>query len=215
MYELHENEQYFFAIRYRRRQMWVAQNEQLNKGYTIKTTITIADAPIAYADVLSGWQHNAAFRTFFIDLLAGTPFTAFRWDTPPVTATTVSRPFEFVLLNAPGLDKTADAAAFAEHFQTAESDGVVEFSNLGGDAILVVPCPSEPLTAYSHIAAFVRHAPPAQQHALWQQVGRAMQRRLNNKPVWLSTAGAGVAWLHIRLDDRPKYYGYTPFRAFT
>jgi hypothetical protein len=42
-----------------------------------------------------------------------------------------------------------------------------------------------------------------------------MQRRLNNKPVWLSTAGAGVAWLHIRLDDRPKYYGYTPFRAFT
>ena len=43
-------------------------------------------------------------------------------------------------------------------------------------------------------------------------VGAAMQRRLGAKPVWLSTAGAGVSWLHVRLDDRPKYYGYAPFR---
>ena len=47
---------------------------------------------------------------------------------------------------------------------------------------------------------------------LWQLVGAAMQRRLNTKPVWLSTAGAGVSWLHVRLDDWPKYYGYTPYR---
>ena len=39
-----------------------------------------------------------------------------------------------------------------------------------------------------------------------------MQRRLSAKPVWLSTAGAGVSWLHVRLDDRPKYYGYAPYR---
>jgi hypothetical protein len=31
-------------------------------------------------------------------------------------------------------------------------------------------------------------------------------------PEWLSTAGAGVSWLHVRLDDRPKYYGYAPYR---
>ena len=31
-------------------------------------------------------------------------------------------------------------------------------------------------------------------------------------PVWVSTAGAGVSWLHVRLDDRPKYYGYQPYR---
>jgi Family of unknown function (DUF6940) len=29
---------------------------------------------------------------------------------------------------------------------------------------------------------------------------------------FFSTAGAGVAWLHVRLDDRPKYYGYPPYR---
>jgi hypothetical protein len=53
----------------------------------------------------------------------------------------------------------------------------------------------------------------AQQRALWQSVGEAMSRRIGARPVWLSTAGAGVAWLHVRLDDRPKYYGYAPYRA--
>ncbi|MGI9175867.1 MAG: DUF6940 family protein [Rhodothermales bacterium] len=24
--------------------------------------------------------------------------------------------------------------------------------------------------------------------------------------MWLSTAGGGVSWLHVRLDSRPKYY---------
>jgi NADH:ubiquinone oxidoreductase subunit len=39
-----------------------------------------------------------------------------------------------------------------------------------------------------------------------------MQNRVGEQPVWLSTAGMGVAWLHVRLDDRPKYYGYSPYR---
>jgi hypothetical protein len=39
-----------------------------------------------------------------------------------------------------------------------------------------------------------------------------MARRVGRQPVWLSTAGAGVAWLHVRLDDRPKYYGHGPYR---
>jgi hypothetical protein len=89
---------------------------------------------------------------------------------------------------------------------------VVEFPNLGNDALMVVPCPLAPPSAYAHIGAFVRQAPEAQRHALWKLVGAAMERRLGGKPVWLSTAGAGVSWLHVRLDDRPKYYGYGPYR---
>src|SRR5262249_59079316 len=60
--------------------------------------------------------------------------------------------------------------------------------------------------------AFVRQAPDTQRHALWKLVGAAMQRRLGAKPVWLSTAGAGVSRLHARLDDRPKYYSHEPYR---
>jgi hypothetical protein len=65
---------------------------------------------------------------------------------------------------------------------------------------------------YGHLAAFVRGAPAEQREALWRTVGDALSRRLGAKPVWLSTAGAGVSWLHVRLDDRPKYYGHAPYR---
>ncbi len=77
---------------------------------------------------------------------------------------------------------------------------------------MVVPCPVAEASAYRHLAAFVRLAPESQRHALWQSVAEAMTRRIGAKPVWLSTAGAGVSWLHVRLDDRPKYYGFGPYR---
>jgi len=89
---------------------------------------------------------------------------------------------------------------------------VIEFANLGHDAILIVPCPENSSSDYGHFAAFLRHSGESQQHALWKLVGTAMQRRLSREPVWLSTAGGGVPWLHVRLDDRPKYYGYAPYR---
>ena len=90
---------------------------------------------------------------------------------------------------------------------------MVEFPNLGNDAVMVVPCPGGPPAAYGHLGAFVRRAPESQRHAFWGRVGAAMQRRLDARPIWLSTAGAGVSWLHVRLDDRPKYYGHGPYRV--
>jgi hypothetical protein len=77
-----------------------------------------------------------------------------------------------------------------------------------------VPCPLGNDSAYGHLAAFVRLAPEDQRHALWQSVGNAMVLRLGTRPVWLSTAGAGVSWLHVRLDDRPKYYGFGSYKQW-
>jgi hypothetical protein len=34
-----------------------------------------------------------------------------------------------------------------------------------------------------------------------------MARRIKAKPVWLSTARTAFGWRHVRLNDRPKYYG--------
>ena len=131
-----------------------------------------------------------------------------------MTTTAVGREFEFVLLDAPGLDRAPDADAFAEQFRAAGKDAhAVAFPNLGNDALLVVPCPAGPATAYVHLASFVRHAPEAQVHELWRVVAAATQSRLGPRPTWLSTAGMGVSWLHVRLDSRPKYYGFAPYRA--
>lgn len=191
--------------------LWAHRTEEIAGG--LRVSVTLGGRAATFAEVLEAWRHDAASRSRWNALLAGVPFSAFRWETPPVTAATLaSRPFECVLLDAPGLARRPEPEAFAEHFAAA-ADGVAEFANLGGDAVLVVPEPLADPGAYGHLAAFVRLAPEAQQHALWRRVGEAMARRLAGRSaVWLSTAGAGVSWLHVRLDDRPKYYGHEPYR---
>lgn len=191
--------------------MWSAKSEELADARGLRFAITFDARPATVADVLWGWHVDAGFRELFNQLLADAPYAAFRWETPAVTTETVLQPFEFVLLDSPDLARHPDPAAFAKHFAGADAD-VAVFSNLGGDAILVVPCPVADPLAYGHLATFVRYAPEPQRHALWQSVGEAMTRRVSAEPVWLSTAGAGVPWLHVRLDDYPKYYGYRPFR---
>ena len=192
--------------------MWSSRTSLLSNGRGVKFGIDIDSSPISYADVLSRWRTDGQFRQFFIDLLVESPFPAFRWETPPITIAAAKRPFEFVLLNSPELVRAPERSAFAEHFAVAPSAGVVAFTNLGSDAIMVVPCPDDSTSDYGHLAAYLRNSSASQQHALWELVGAEMQRRISTKPVWLSTAGGGVAWLHVRLDDRPKYYGYEPYR---
>jgi hypothetical protein len=191
--------------------MWTSRCEELPEARALRFAIDLDAHPAPVADVLRGWKGDAGFRTLFNALLADAPFAAFRWETPAVTTATLLRPFEFVLLDSPGLAPHPDREEFAEHFAAAQAD-VAVFSNLGRDAILVVPCPVAEPAAYGHLAPFVRLAPEAQRHALWQAVGETMARRISARSVWLSTAGTGVSWLHVRIDDRPKYYGFRPYR---
>ncbi len=191
--------------------MWTTRREELPDARGLRFAIDLGSRPATVADVIRGWQHDAEFRSLFNSLLAGAPFAEFRWEMPAVTTGTVTRPFECIVLNAPGLARAPAPEAFAEHFAGAVT-GVAVFPNLGGDAILVTPCPVAEPSAYGHLGAFVRLAPEPQRHALWQAVGEAMARRVGAVPVWLSTAGAGVPWLHVRLDNRPKYYSFGPYR---
>jgi hypothetical protein len=69
----------------------------------------------------------------------------------------------------------------------------------------------------AHLGSFVRRAGAAQQAAFWREVGETVARSLaarGEAPTWVSTEGSGVAWLHVRLDARPKYYHHAPYRAF-
>lgn len=192
--------------------MWAIRSEELNAARGFRYSVDRDSRPATVAEVLDAWKSDPAFRGLFNSWLAASPFVAFRWETPPVTLATLSKPFEFVLLDSPGLARRADPGAFADQFQDSSDSSVVTFANLGGDATLVVPCPRADTLAYGHLAAFVREAPATQRDSLWEAVGHAMARRMDGRSVWLSTAGAGVPWLHVRLDDRPKYYGHSPYR---
>jgi hypothetical protein len=195
--------------------MWNMTTDLLEDGRVRTIAIERAGTPLTYADVIELWQHDHQFREFFAAQLANAPFAAYFWECPPVTADSVERRFEFALVDSPQLARvTAEERAFAAQFAAADvGDGISTFWNLGRDALLVVPCPRGPLAAYPHIAAFARAAPEDQQHALWAAVGTALRRRLSHQPVWLSTSGLGVSWLHIRLDSRPKYYSFRPYRS--
>ena len=165
---------------------------------------------MSYHSVIALWQQSEIFRAFYIEFLSSIKYIAYRWETPPLSADIVHRPFEFVIINSPELDIPSDADAFADYFSDKD---IVAFPNLGKDAWLVAPCPKAEASAYSHLAAFSRHAPDYQNQALWQRVGCLVAAQLDNTPRWLNTAGGGVAWLHIRLDNRPKYYCYSPYRS--
>jgi hypothetical protein len=192
--------------------MWTARHDLLDAGRTVKVAIDSGSTSITYAEAIERWQTDADFRALFVRTLCDVPFKSYRWETPPITKSTSGRPFEFVLIDSPNLAAIPDESAFADQFRKALNGDAVEFPNLGHDAILVVPTPKTSVSAYNHLANFVRQAPDSQKHALWQLVGSAMIRRLSEKPVWLSTAGAGVSWLHVRLDEKPKYYAHGPYR---
>jgi hypothetical protein len=184
--------------------MWQTKCKQLSSKQILQWIFEIS-----FGEALVLLRDDEEFRDFLLQLLIDTPFSAYRWETPSLTNNTSDRPFEFVLINSPGLARRADIKSFAEHFQ--KSAEAVQFTNLSGDAILVVPCPHGPETAYVHLAAFVREAPRAQCHQLLRLLAQTTLSRMSAKAVWLSTAGAGVAWLHVRLDDRPKYYHHKPY----
>ena len=179
-------------------------------------------APLTWAAAIDALA-DGTLGPYLDALLVGSPHvgSAFFWETPPLTAATAATTqFEFVTV--PGsLDGTADRGPFSSHFAACPAgDGpVISFANLGGDATLVVPCAASgvPEAAYAHFAAFTRGAPKAQRLETWRQLGGAIREVLPKRgdaPTWVSTAGGGVAWLHVRLDSAPKYYTHRPYTRF-
>ena len=195
--------------------MWESTEITLEAGRTVKVAVLCDGIPVSYRQVIDHWRTDKYFRRFFIGLLAKAPFAAYFFETPPVSEGTADQSFEFVLVGTPQLaDVQADSRAFSDHFKSACSDDdVVAFPNLSGDALLVTPCPRVPSAGYPHLAVFSRNAPLPQQHALWRRVGQLVAQRVDEQPLWVSTSGLGVYWLHIRLDSSPKYYTFEPYRA--
>jgi hypothetical protein len=155
---------------------------------------------------------DRSLRATLTATLRESPYSAFAWETPALSAVTAERDAVFAIIDNPPLARVEpDPSPFSTHL--AECDQVATFANLGGDAVLIVPSPRAAPGA-AHLAAFVRSAPVDVIDALWAAVGKAVASRCaaRPEPVWVSTAGLGVTWLHVRLDDRPKYYRY---RAFT
>jgi Family of unknown function (DUF6940) len=193
--------------------MWTSHLQVIDRQ-TTKTTFSANSRVLSFGEVIKLWQDSDDFRQYFTSTIVESRFDAFFWETPPVTDKILHRPFEFVLVEGTSLSRLRpDPSPFVAQFSSRGSEEVLTFPNLGGDAMLVVPAPLGDEDSYTHLARFLREAPKSQVGAFWRSTGRAMQERVSNLATWLSTAGMGVSWLHLRLDSRPKYYRYEPYKT--
>lgn len=195
--------------------LWDTRIGELEGGRVHRVRVLRHGEPVSFAEVVEGWRLDGAFRAFFNRTLAEAPYHAYLWETPPVTTHRSCRSFEFVLVDSPQLARLGpEPDTFASYFEaTGPGEAATVFPNLGGDAVLIAPTPQASPDAYAHLAAFVRSAPAEQRDEFWRIVGETIGGRLGDRPLWLSTNGLGVAWLHVRLDIRPKYYTFEPYRA--
>lgn len=192
--------------------LFSASLDELERDRVLRLTLyTDQQRPLTFAAVIQLWRDDDGFCDFFSRQLAAIPFDAYFWELPPLTAQTLTQPFECAIVNSPRLaDVSPDHQSFAAFF--TDMAAVVDFDNLGHDARLVVPCPLGAPEQYTHLARFIRQAPRTQQRSFWRRLGQLFQKKINHKPIWLSTSGLGVYWLHARFDCEPKYYSYPHYR---
>ena len=176
-----------------------------------------AEQGVSLRSGLDRLRSEQLFQESLLTALRDVPYPAYFFEMPPLSLSTARSGFEFVVTDSPALaDFGADPRDFEGPFARARRDGETEvatFANLGNDALLVAPLPQDGRDGYAHLAAFVDRSNVAQWRALWRAAAGAALDRLGDDPLWLSTSGLGVPWLHMRLDRRPKYYVHTPYRA--
>ena len=192
--------------------MWDVHEQSVPSGIRIKASR--GDTQLSFRELFFLLKSNAEFACWYSETLAGCDFEAFFLEFPPLTTTTFEDDAEFVIIESTALsDLRPDPMPFESQFLLQRGSDVIIFPNLGGDALLIVPAQLGSIEIYPHLATFLRNAPRDQIRILWKVVADAVHENLSRTPRWLSTAGLGVSWLHLRLDTRPKYYSFSPYKT--
>jgi hypothetical protein len=176
-------------------------------------------APVSRQAFFEALRDEAPLRRTLGDMILGLGMTATAWETAPLSRANAARAMVQLVLPHPALARTeANPSSFADHLASgAGTEGVRWFENFGKDARLVVPCEPRRGARFAHLVSFLEQASASQKDALWQLVGHLACEHLarTDAPVWVSTAGMAVPWLHVRLDLRPKYYRTAALRSPT
>jgi len=170
------------------------------------------------------------FRNLHALIFAGgnelNPFEDYFWECNPVSLHTLdSTVYEFVLIHATLMhEKETNPDAFNDkfvnHMGTLDCLQFMTPSPPPKGTNLLAPsrAPGTDLPVYRSMGSFFRGAPEQQLHNMLHLLGSHMPERMRARgdptlPLWLSTAGYDIAWLHIRLDDKPKYYRFKEYKT--
>ena len=136
---------------------------------------------LSYKEFLERLQSDKTVLNQFIQLLKVSKHKTYFFETPSVQKSSIDRKFEFVLVAAPSLNNVeAETDTFRQYFNCDNGKSVTTFLNLGGDAMLVAPCPdNKDINIYSSIAPFVRQAPASQIQEFWKTSAEQLLHRIN------------------------------------
>lgn len=168
--------------------------------------------PFSWSAVAMGLSSQSDFRQLWNQTWADIPFD-FLWQPVPIHPNfTTTHPFFAILI--PSSFGRANPKPYQEYLQNLKPhEQVATFSNLSGDALLVIP---KATGNYGHIAAFCRLASVDLQQALWKRVGEIAQNAIEKEDsIWCNTHGHGVTWMHVRFDQRLKYFTLLPAKTIT
>lgn len=180
--------------------------------------------PVSVDRWIESLLSSPAHISQFVDQIreASTNYPAYFFETKGVSSKTLSKQFEFVLVNSEQLHRFVqsrghDYDVFSEYLDHGGTSlcTSVSFLNLDRTSTLIAPRAIQPSKyMYTHLGQFMRYAPKEEVIDFWQLVLKKYNDSLDggiNRRVWLSTSGMGVAWLHMRIDNRPKYYTFHAF----
>ena len=172
------------------------QNNQTQQTNHVKLS------KLPWRDVLDAWQ-KGNYPTFGRK-------TAFRWRCAPVNQAETWL-FDCQIEQAV-LAKKQNPAVFAQYFDNKpiklNKPTAKVFWNLDKTCLLVCP---EPVVGknFANLQLFDKNADHSTKKEFWAKVASTVRYALNTlkfKQVFVSTEGAAVDYLHVRISETPKYY---------
>lgn len=160
-------------------------------------------------DTFINLMKKKQFVLGFINILKQIPYLYYVIQTPCLYKNK-NKKFEFVIINTPGLSKIkTDTNVYKKYFKNKEI--VTSFPNLSGDTTLIVPQILNTINknVYRNIQTFTNGAPINQQIILWKKVFKELDKCKHK--CFLNTHGFGFGWLHVRIDEKPKYYSHREY----
>ena len=96
--------------------------------------------------------------------------------------------------------------SFNSHILKSKNKYALSFYNLSKKTLLIVPCPRKNKN-FTTLKDFIDNASITHQKKFWKYVSKKIKKELKkHKKLWISTHGTGVPFLHVRIENYPKYY---------
>jgi len=153
-----------------------------------------------WTKILKNWEYGIYFK-YPLNIK-----NRFMWNTSVIKENGKSK-FKENFKESDKLPKTQNWSVFSSYINKSKNKYVTSFLNLNKDTLLVIPMPQNGKN-YATLKDFCDNASKTQQIIFWQEVSKLIKKKIieNKKPIWVSTHGLGVPYMHVRISNSPKYY---------